>query len=40
MLFRSARFERAVEADVANRGDAPMVTAEVGDRIAKAVAEA
>lgn len=36
----AARIERAVEADVANRGDAPMVTAEVGDRIAKAVAEA
>ena len=36
----AARIERAVEADVANRGDAPMVTAEVGDRIAKAVVEA
>src|SRR5699024_8858274 len=36
----AARIERAVEADVANRGDAPMVTAEVGDRVAKAVVEA
>ncbi len=35
----AARIERAVEADVAARGDAPIVTAEVGDRIAAAVAE-
>ncbi|WJY99642.1 3-isopropylmalate dehydrogenase [Corynebacterium hansenii] len=35
----AARIERAVEADVAARGDAPIVTAEVGDRIAAAVAQ-
>lgn len=36
----AARIERAVEADVAERGDAPIVTTEVGDRIAAAVAQA
>ena len=35
----AARIERAVEADVAARGDAPIVTSEVGDRIAVAVAQ-
>ena len=35
----AARIERAVEADVASRGDAPMVTSEVGDRIAAAVSQ-
>lgn len=35
----AARIERAVEADVAERGDAPIVTSEVGDRIAVAVAQ-
>lgn len=35
----AARIERAVEADVAARGDAPIVTSEVGDRIAAAVAQ-
>lgn len=35
----AARIERAVEADVAERGDAPIVTVEVGDRIAAAVSQ-
>ncbi len=35
----AARIERAVEADVAGRGDAPIVTTEVGDRIAAAVSQ-
>ena len=35
----AARIERAVEADVASRGDAPTVTSEVGDRIAAAVSQ-
>ncbi|RVW05404.1 3-isopropylmalate dehydrogenase [Rhodococcus xishaensis] len=33
----AARVERAVEADLASRGGAPIVTTEVGDRIAAAV---
>ncbi|MFD1811277.1 3-isopropylmalate dehydrogenase [Rhodococcus gannanensis] len=33
----AAKIERAVEADLASRGDAPIVTSEVGDRIAAAV---
>ncbi|EME19071.1 3-isopropylmalate dehydrogenase [Rhodococcus triatomae] len=33
----AARIERAVEADLAARGDAPIVTSEVGDRIAAAL---
>ena len=35
----AARIERAVEVDVAERGDAPIVTVEVGDRIAAAVSQ-
>ena len=35
----AARIERAVEADVAERGDAPILTTEVGDRIAAAVSK-
>ncbi|WP_295624657.1 3-isopropylmalate dehydrogenase [uncultured Corynebacterium sp.] len=34
----AARIERAVEADVAARGEGPLVTTDVGDRIAAAVA--
>nr|NKW58072.1 3-isopropylmalate dehydrogenase [Prescottella equi] len=33
----AARIEAAVEADLASRGDGPIVTTEVGDRIAAAV---
>ena len=32
------RIEAAVEADMANRGDGPIKTTEVGDRIAAALA--
>ena len=35
----AARIERAVEADVAERGDAQILTTEVGDRIAAAVSK-
>ena len=34
----AARIEEAVEADVASRGDGPISTTEVGDRIVAALA--